>query len=99
MSERFVYRDSFGVRRTIHFERDNRDTFTVETEQDLEPVLDSVARDRELMAHTGPNKVVARLPMIFAERFLTPDGWDEEALRAWLNSAEAEPFRVWRGRV
>jgi hypothetical protein len=40
----------------------------VHTEQDIEPVLDSVARDREIMLNNGPNKLIGRVPVSVAER-------------------------------
>jgi hypothetical protein len=99
LEQRLVYRDAFGVRRTMIADDERSNRFAVLTEQDVEPILDGVARDRELYRHNGPNKVLARIPLAIAERFMTPDGWDEAALRKWINSAEAEPFRIWRGRI
>jgi hypothetical protein len=74
------------------------DQVTVKTEQDVEPVLDSVERDRAMMAHNGPNKLLARIPISIFERSVHED-WDEADWKRWLDSSEAAPFRIWQGRV
>jgi hypothetical protein len=94
----FVYQDANGVRRTLIADDERPDLFVVNTEQDLEPVLESVARDRELMANNGVNKLAARIPVSIYERSVH-EQWSESDWKRWLNSAEAEPFRIWRGRV
>ena len=98
MSERRrVYRDSDGIRRTAIWDDECPDEVTVRTEQDIEPILDSIARDRETMSH-GLNKLVARLPVEVYERAVR-EKWDEADWARYLNSAEAAPFRIWKGRV
>ena len=97
MSSR-VYKNSDGVRRTILTDNDRPGEFTVKTEQDVEPVLDSVERDRAMMAHNGVNKLLARIPVSIFERSVH-EGWDEGDWARWLNSSEAAPFRIWQGRV
>jgi len=98
MAERStVYRDGDGVRRTLITD-DALDGFVVRTEQDVEPILESVARDREIMSHNGVNKLLARIPISIFERSVHQQ-WDESDWRRWLNSAEAAPFRIWEGRV
>jgi hypothetical protein len=98
MQRAFVYADANGVRRTLIADDERPDQFTVKTEQDIEPLLDSVARDRELMAHNGENKLAARIPVAIFERSIHEE-WSEADWKRWLNSAEAEPFRIWKGRV
>ena len=93
-----VYKNSDGVRRTILTDADRPGEFTVKTEQDVEPVLDSVERDRAMMAHNGHNKLLARIPVTIFERSVH-EGWDEGDWARWLNSSEAAPFRIWQGRV
>jgi hypothetical protein len=96
--QRFVYADRDGVRRTLIAD-DERPGFVVGTEQDIEPVLEGIARDRELMRH-GVNKLAARLPVPIAELFMLPEGgWDNDLLDRFLNSYEGQAFRVWKGRV
>lgn len=98
MQRAFVYADANGVRRTLIADDERPDQFTVRTEQDIEPVLDSVARDRELMANSGANKLAARIPVAIYERAVHEE-WSEATWKRWLNSAEAEPFRIWKGRL
>jgi hypothetical protein len=92
-----VYHNGYGVRRTLIVD-DERPGFVVQTEQDIEPVLDSIERDRATMAHDGVNKLLARIPISIFERSVH-EQWDEGDWKKWLNSSEAAPFRIWRGRV
>ena len=99
MSERQrVYRDAFGVRRRLIWDDENPDQVTVHTAQDVESVLDGVARDREIMSHNGVNKLLARVPIEVYERSVH-ERWDEGDWKRYLNSSEAAPFRIWRGEV
>lgn len=99
MSERQrVYRDADGVRRTLVWDDEDPDAVTVLTEQDVEPILDSVERDRAIMRHDGVNKLLARIPVAIYERAVH-EQWDEGDWGKWLNSSEAAPFRIWRGDV
>jgi hypothetical protein len=92
-----VYHDAYGVRRTLIVD-DERPGFVVNTQQDVEPVLASVERDRAIMAHDGVNKLLARIPVSIFERSVH-EQWDDGDWKKWLNSSEAAPFRVWPGRV
>jgi hypothetical protein len=92
-----VYQNGYGVRRTLIGD-DERPGFVVQTEQDIEPVLDSIERDRAMMAHDGVNKLIARIPVAIFERSVH-EQWEEGDWKKWLNSSEAAPFRIWRGRV
>ena len=99
MTERSrVYHDAYGVRRTLIADDERPDRFVVRTQQDVEPVLASVERDRAIMAHDGVNKLLARIPVSIFERSVH-EQWDEGDWKKWLNSSEAAPFRVWPGRV
>jgi len=93
------YRARDGVTRDTVFDPDYPNRFGVFTQQDIEPVLDSIARDREIMPH-GVNKLAARLPMIVYED-LQRRGIldDEDDFKRWLNGPEAAPWRIWRGRL
>ena len=101
MSERrTIYHDAFGVRRTLIESDDVRQKFTIHTQQDVEPILDGIARDRELMRPRGDNKLAARLPLIvYEDLVLRGIADDEDAFKDWLNSPEAGPFRIWQGRL
>ena len=99
MSERQrLYRDADGIRRTAIWDDEDPDQFTVHTQQDVEPILDSVERDRAVMSHDGVNKLLARIPITIYERSVHED-WDEGDWARWLNSSEAAPYRIWQGRV
>jgi hypothetical protein len=98
MQRAFVYEDANGVRRTLIADDERPDQFTVKTEQDIEPLLESVARDRETMAHNGVNKLAARIPVSIYERSVHEE-WSEADWKRWLNSSEAAPFRIWKGRL
>lgn len=98
MQRAFVYEDRNGVRRTLIADDERPDRFVVKTSQDLEPILESVARDRELMANTGVNKLAARIPVAIYERAVHEE-WSEDDWKRWLNSSEAEPFRIWKGKL
>jgi hypothetical protein len=93
-----IYRDRDGVRRTLLWDDEDPDQVTVHTQQDVEPVLDSVERDRAIMAMNGVNKLLARIPVSIFERSVHEE-WDDGDWKRWLNSSEAAPFRIWGGRV
>jgi hypothetical protein len=95
---RTLYRDADGVRRTLITDDDRPDDVVVHIEQQLDEILDSVERDRAVMAMNGENKLLARIPIPIYERAVL-EQWDEGDWARWLNSSEAAPFRVWRGRV
>ena len=74
--------------------------FVVRTAQDVEPILDSIARDREIMAQNGDSKLLGRLPMIVVEDLIKRGIYDDpDAFDRWWNSIEANPWRIWNGRV
>jgi hypothetical protein len=73
---------------------------TIKTSQDLEPVLDSIARDREIMTQRGDNKLLGRLPAIIVEDLIRREIYDDgPKFDKWWNSPEADPWRIWHGRV
>ncbi len=88
-----------GVVRTVITDDTTPDVFHVKHEQDVEPILDGIARDRETMRH-GTNKLAARIPAVIYEQ-LQAQGIteDQDLFKAWLNGPEAAPFRIWRGRL
>jgi len=90
---KLTYRDADGVRRTLITDDERPGVVVVHTQQDIEPILDSVARDRELFKHNGPNKVIGRVPVAVAEKAVL-EGWDEGDWRKWWNG-EGRPFRIW----
>ncbi|HEY1881353.1 MAG TPA: hypothetical protein VGG68_15610 [Caulobacteraceae bacterium] len=98
MSEhRWTYQDADGVRRTLITDDERPDDVVVHTEQALDEILASVERDREA-PNDGVNKLLARIPVEVYERAVIQQ-WDEADWARWLNSSEAAPFRIWRGKV
>ena len=92
---RYIARNGI-VRETVV---DEDGTILINTFQDLEPVLDSIARDRELYKNDGDNKVIGRLPMIKVEELIRRGIYDDpDAFDKWWNSTEANPWRIWKGR-
>ena len=74
---------------------DASDVFHVKHEQILDPILDSIARDRETMANTGVNKLTHRIPTVIYEELQRAGIADDEQLfKAWLNSSDADPWRI-----
>jgi len=95
---RTTYRNADGVRRTLITDDERPEDFAVHTEQVLDDILDSIERDRAIMRHDGVNKLLARIPIEVYERAVH-EQWDDADWARWLNSSEAAPFRIWRGRV
>lgn len=91
--QRYVYQNRHGVRRTMIVDDERPDRFVVQTEQDIEPILDLVAMEREIMRNNGPNKVLGHVPIAVAERAVH-EQWGEDDWSRWWNG-EGRAFRVW----
>ncbi len=88
-----------GVERTI-ISDDSSSVFHVHHQQDVEPILESIARDREDMLQTGANKLAARIPTVIYEELQRAGIADDpDRFKAWLNSPDAAPWRIWKGRL
>lgn len=98
MESRLVYRNSDGVRRTALIDQERPDRFTVHTEVEMDKVLESIKRDRELQDPRSTNKLVARVPMTIVEKSIH-EQWDEADWKKWLNDPDNAAFRVWQGQV
>jgi hypothetical protein len=89
-----------GVSRTLIIDDSTPGLFHVEHSQDVEPVLDSIARDREIMPNSGHDKLTHRIPTIIYEQLQALGIADDPDLfKAWLNSSAADPWRIWKGRL
>jgi hypothetical protein len=74
--------------------------FTVHHQQDVEPILDSIARDREVMRNDGDFKLTHRIPTVIYEELQRQGIADDPDLfKIWLNSSEATPWRIWEGKT
>ena len=88
-----------GVERTLILD-DASSVFHVKHSQDVEPILNSIARDRELMRNDGDNKLTHRIPTIIYEELQRAGIADDPDLfKVWLNSSDADPWRIWQGRL
>lgn len=95
MTERkTVYANADGVRRTLIVDDERPNCVVVQTEQDVEPILASVARDREIFVHNGPNKVIGRVPVAVSEQACL-EQWGEDDWRRWWNG-DGRAYRIWR---
>jgi hypothetical protein len=94
---RYIARDGVSRETIVDGEEDR---VTIKTSQDLSPILDSIARDRELMPNNGVNKLLGRLPLIIVEDLIRREIYDDgPRFDKWWNSPEADPWRIWHGRV
>lgn len=96
MQTAFVYSNANGIKRTMHPQGENQ--FTIHTELQMDAILEDIKRCQEQHPRSGMNKLVAKVPMTIYEQSLK-EGWDEDDWKKWLNSYDAAPFRVWKGRV
>jgi hypothetical protein len=96
---RYIARD--GVARRTLFDSERPDGFVIHTAMDVEPVLDSIARDREIMPNNGRfGRVEGRLPLIIVEDLIRRQIYDDpDAFNRWWRSNEANPWRIWGGKV
>ena len=85
------------MRETIYDPGEGR--LVVQMRQNVDEIIAGIERDRDNLKRTM-NKKVATLPAFVVED-LTHRGIydDRDAFDAWLNSSEADPWRVWKGRV
>lgn len=88
------------MRRTALVDWEKPHEFTVHTEVEMDEVLDSIKRARELEeSKTFPlNRLLAKVPMTVYETSIV-EQWDEADWKKWLNDPDNAAFRVWRGRV
>jgi hypothetical protein len=98
VEKKSVTRNSDGIRRTLVTDSDKPEQFGVYTEQVLDEIIDGIARDRDNQKERSVNRLLARIPMLVYER-ACHEAWGEDDWKKYLNSSEAAPFRIWRGRV
>ena len=87
------------VRASLH-DDDRPDDIRMHVVQDVEPTLEHIAQERELVQPHALNKKLASLPEVIAvDLFNRGILFDEDRMKVWLNSSEATPWRVWNGLV
>jgi hypothetical protein len=92
-----VYRDSDGVRRTMIWDDDDPDQVVVQTEQDVEPILESAAARRDNHDPRRDMWGVGMIPVAVWERAVL-EQWDESDWKKFWNG-EGRPFRTAPGWV
>ena len=99
--KKFIYDAHGSVARVLHADdRDPSGDFTIETIEDVEPVLESVKRLREDHKPRGDMKHVARVHVTIVEKAMR-EGWfnDQAAWNRFLNDPDNKDLRVWGGRL
>lgn len=96
--KKFVYQLGDGVRRTMVYEDDQPDKFTINTEVDVTNLADDNKALRENHKAHSTNKLVARVPMTIYEQSVR-EQWDDAKWKQFLNDPDNKVFRVWEGRV
>ncbi len=77
------------------------DGFILETVQDVEPFVE-LAKGMESMAPSrwGDGKLVAIWPAVVTAKLMQDGIWaDKDAMKHWLNSDDAKPWRTRRGQI
>ena len=96
----FSHDHQTGLTEYYYSDPDN-DGFILETVQDVEPFVE-FAKELESYAPTrwGDGKIVAMWPAVVTAKLMKDGIWaDKDAMKQWLNSDDAKPWRTRRGRV
>lgn len=91
-----------GVTEYFHAS-DDGDSFTIETVQDVEPLLDMNKADMNEVGNFdkwGDGKLVARIPMVIYDQWMREGITDDQAkLKAKLNDPDNRFMRTWPGHL
>lgn len=86
---------------TYHADTSDPDKFTIQTTQDLDPIIDFCREKEAASRGRAPDGMVhvAEIPLAIYEQAVmegwdTPDGW-----KAWANRTENAIFRTWKGQI
>lgn len=89
-----------SVLKTFHVDTTEEGRTIEVTEQNLEPLLEAVKRERETREQDPEMKLAALIPMAVVEQMMRDGSWnDEAAIKRWLNDPANDCFRVWRGKL
>jgi hypothetical protein len=97
----FSHDDTFGVTKYWHYD-DDTDTATIETVQDIEPLLEAANRSRIETdgKRWGDGKHVAFIPQtVLAEWYAHGKQLDQDYMRKWLNHSDNRKYRTFTGKV
>jgi hypothetical protein len=91
-----------GITEIFHGSEDG-DSFTIETIQDVEPLLEKNKQDFNEVSGTdrwGDGKLVARIPMVIYDQWIREGIVDDQAkLKAKLNDPDNRFMRIWPGHL
>lgn len=89
-----------SVLKTFHVDKTEEGRTIEVTEQDLDPIIEAVKRERETREQDPEMKLAALIPMVIVEQAMREGWWnDEAAVKRWLNDPQNECFRVWKGKL
>lgn len=89
-----------SVLKTFHVDKTEEGRTIEVTEQDLDPIIEAVKRERETREQDPEMKLAALIPMVIVEQAMREGWWnDEDAIKRWLNDPQNECFRVWKGKL
>ncbi len=103
MFKRVLHHDPIiGITEIFHGSEDG-DSFTIETIQDVEPLLEKNKQDFNEVSGTdrwGDGKLVARIPMVIYDQWIREGIVDDQAkLKAKLNDPDNRFMRIWPGHL
>lgn len=87
-----------AIGRTYLTDWEQPDKLVVKTSVSLPDLERNNWRLAEEVNRRAANRYVARVPMTVWEQSIH-EKWGDDDWKRYLNSAEAAPFRVWKGRV
>lgn len=102
MRIKIPYRRNSRVTSTIHADTDRPDEFTLQTTENLDPIIQFCQHQRENLRPQGQRDMVpvAEIPLSVVEKMMADGSWDDEnALKRWLNDPDNRCFRIWEGKV
>lgn len=91
-----------NVKSIIHADTNRPDEFTIQTTEDLEPLIQHCQQARENLRPRGQRDMVpvAEIPLSVVEKMMADGSWDDDkALKRWLNDPDNRCFRIWEGKV
>lgn len=95
-----LLKNESDIRQTLVTDNSDDNRLTFVTEQDIDPILRSVAMRKETENLQGDFRPVAEIPAVVVEQMMREGSWnDPAALKKWLNDPQNKCFRIWEGKV